>query len=113
VLRTGIWKVCYLYERSNVTDKENSMVHAEIPTPSTRIGAAAIGAMVGAGAAILIAGAFILATPKPAQALPKFAAETGLPCGQCHVNPAGGGPRNAFGKAFQANGFKLPKKPKK
>jgi hypothetical protein len=88
------------------------MVHAEIPIPSTRMSAAAFGAIVGIGAAILVAGTFILVTPKPAQALPKFAAQTGLPCGKCHVNPAGGGPRNAFGKAFQANGFKLPK-PKK
>lgn len=88
------------------------MVHAEIQGPFNRIGPAAFGAVVAIGAAILVAGAFILVTPRPAQALPKFAADTGLPCGQCHVNPAGGGPRTAFGKAFQENGFKVPK-PKK
>lgn len=47
-------------------------------------------------------------TPIPADALPIYARQTGLPCGQCHVNPAGGGPRTAFGKAFAANGHRLP-----
>ncbi len=44
-----------------------------------------------------------------AQAKPEFAAQTGLPCGQCHVNPAGGGKLKAFGEKFKANGFKLKK----
>ena len=66
----------------------------------------------GSALGILVLGMMLLLTPRPAQALPKFAAQTGLPCGRCHVNPAGGGPRTAFGKAFQANGFKLPKKKK-
>ena len=48
-------------------------------------------------------------TPRQAQALPKYAAQTGLPCGRCHVNPAGGGPRTKFGKAFAANGHKVKK----
>jgi hypothetical protein len=42
------------------------------------------------------------------QARPIYARQTGLPCGQCHVNPAGGGPRNAFGRAFAARGHRLP-----
>jgi hypothetical protein len=42
--------------------------------------------------------------------LPAYAASTGKACGACHVNPAGGGPRNAFGDAFAANGHKLPAK---
>jgi hypothetical protein len=46
----------------------------------------------------------------PAQALPIYAARTGLPCGQCHINPEGGGPRTAFGRAFAANGYHLPGK---
>lgn len=49
----------------------------------------------------------ILAT-RPANALPNYSAQTGLACGRCHVNPAGGGPRTAFGKAFAANGHKVP-----
>jgi hypothetical protein len=65
--------------------------------------------LAGAAAIVLIGGALWLA-PRPANALPKYAAETGLACGRCHVNPAGGGPRTAFGKAFAANGHKVPKK---
>ena len=69
-------------------------------------------ALFGAGAvaaAILIAGAVITLSPRQAQALPAYAAQTKLPCGKCHVNPAGGGPRTDFGNAFAANGHKLPK----
>ncbi len=61
--------------------------------------------------AVLLGAVFWIA-PRPASALPQYAAQTGLPCGRCHVNPAGGGPRNAFGKAFAANGHKLPSKKK-
>lgn len=60
-------------------------------------------------AAILIAGAIVTLSPRQAQALPAYAAQTKLPCGKCHVNPAGGGARNEFGQAFAANGHKLPK----
>ena len=35
-------------------------------------------------------------------ALPQYAAATGQPCSTCHINPAGGGPRNATGQAFEA-----------
>jgi hypothetical protein len=35
--------------------------------------------------------------------------DTGRPCGQCHLNPAGGGKLKAFGRQFKANGFKLKK----
>ena len=41
-----------------------------------------------------------------ADAKPEFAAQTGYPCGQCHVNPAGSGDLKAYGKKFKANGFK-------
>jgi hypothetical protein len=47
---------------------------------------------------------------RTAQALPLYAHRTGLPCGQCHVSPSGGGPRTAFGRAFAANGHRLPGK---
>jgi len=65
-----------------------------------------------AGVAIVAASVIAmlqLAAPTPAQAKPEFAAQTGLPCGQCHVNPAGGGKLKSFGEKFKANGFKLKK----
>ena len=46
--------------------------------------------------------------PEPVQALPLYAQRTGLVCGQCHINSSGGGPRTAFGRAFAANGHRLP-----
>ena len=61
----------------------------------------------GMAAAIFVAGATL--SPRQAQATAQYASQTGLPCGKCHVNPAGGGDRTAFGKAFAANGHKLPK----
>jgi hypothetical protein len=48
--------------------------------------------------------------PRKAAATPVFAQQTGLPCGQCHENPAGGGKLKEFGQKFQANGNKLPDK---
>jgi mono/diheme cytochrome c family protein len=66
-----------------------------------------LGAVV---AALAIGAAFTIVAPKPADALPAYAASTGKACGACHQNPAGGGPRNAFGDAFAANGHKLPGK---
>jgi hypothetical protein len=58
--------------------------------------------------AILVCGAITI--PKSATALPAYSSSTGKACGACHQNPAGGGPRNAFGTAFAANGHKLPGK---
>jgi hypothetical protein len=63
----------------------------------------------GTAAAILIAGTMSLVTSQIANAKPEFAAQTGRPCGACHVNPAGGGKNTAFGLKFKANGYKLPK----
>jgi hypothetical protein len=63
-----------------------------------------------AAAALAVGGVLVIAAPKPAAALPAYAASTGKACGACHANPAGGGPRNAFGEAFAANGHKLPAK---
>jgi hypothetical protein len=64
--------------------------------------------VVGTVAGILIAGTVCLITSRPAEATPKFAADTGKACGECHVSPAGGGKLTAFGEAFKANGNKLP-----
>lgn len=72
------------------------------------------GVMGVAVAALAVMGVLAIVTaPKPAAATPAYATQTGLSCGRCHVNPAGGGPRNAFGKAFAANGHQLPAKKKK
>jgi hypothetical protein len=49
----------------------------------------------------------VIVMPHPAAAKPEFATQTGLPCGQCHSNPAGGGKLKAFGEKFKANGNKV------
>jgi hypothetical protein len=85
------------------------MARAGISKASTLFGTAALCLAVGAGAAILAGGTIALIAPSPAQATPAYASQTGLPCGKCHTNPAGGGPNTAFGKAFAANGHKVPK----
>ena len=50
------------------------------------------------------------AVPRPADALPAYASKPSLACGRCHVSAAGGGALTAFGKAFAANGHKVPSK---
>ena len=64
------------------------------------------GLAAGIAGIALVAGALTLG-PRPAAALPQYAAQTKLPCGQCHVNPAGGGDLKPFGQKFKANGHKL------
>jgi hypothetical protein len=59
-------------------------------------------------ATVLIVGLAALVNPQPAGATRAFARQTGLACGRCHVNPAGGGSRTAFGNAFAASGNKMP-----
>ncbi|MBC8231580.1 hypothetical protein H8E77_18680 [bacterium] len=39
---------------------------------------------------------------------PEFAAREGKICSFCHLDPAGGGPRNPVGQAFEKNGYKFP-----
>jgi cytochrome c5 len=60
-------------------------------------------------AAIVIAGATSLLVSRPAVATAQFAKDTGKACGDCHTNPAGGGPLTPLGEKFKANGNKLPK----
>ena len=61
-------------------------------------------------AALMIGGVVLALSPRPAQSTAAYAAQTKLPCGKCHTNPAGGGPTNDFGKAYAANGHKVPTK---
>jgi hypothetical protein len=63
----------------------------------------------GLAIAIVVAGAAVILSPRPAQATMAYTAQTGLPCGKCHVNSAGGGALTDYGKAFAANGDKVPK----
>jgi hypothetical protein len=75
-------------------------------TFSSKTGVLLAGA-AGFAAAVIVGAATLTLSPRNAEALPAYAQQTGLPCGQCHVNPAGGGDLKAFGKKFQANGHKL------
>jgi hypothetical protein len=65
-------------------------------------------ALAGGCAAALIMGLAAVIVPRPAGALPSYSQQTSLACGRCHVSPAGGGARTAFGNAFAANGHKVP-----
>ena len=66
-----------------------------------RAGIAVTAAVCGL-AAIAVIGAVALA-PRPAAATPQYAQQTGLPCRQCHVSPAGGSGLKPFGQRFKAN----------
>ena len=61
-----------------------------------------IGGSAALAASVLLAG--LVATPRSATALPAYAQKEGKACAYCHVNPAGGGERNAKGKQYEANG---------
>jgi len=60
-------------------------------------------------AAFLVACVATISVSTPASAKPEFAAQTGLPCGQCHVNAAGSGKLKPFGEKFKENGYKVKK----
>ena len=72
------------------------------------VGASTVAMATWMAATMLIAALRLL--PRKAAATPVFAQQTGLPCGQCHENPAGGGKLKEFGQKFQANGNKLSDK---
>jgi len=67
-------------------------------------------ASFGVIAAVFLVGGMASVTFRPANATPAYAAQTKLPCGRCHVNPAGDGANTPFEKAFAASGHKLPSK---
>jgi cytochrome c5 len=60
----------------------------------------------GTAAAAVIAGASLLIFSQPAAATAQFAKQTGKACGDCHVDPKGGGPLTPAGETFKANGNK-------
>jgi len=63
--------------------------------------------VVGVAAAILVAATTLTVAPRKAEANPEFAKQTKLPCGQCHVSPAGGKDLKPFGQKFKDKGNKL------
>lgn len=50
----------------------------------------------------------LLLTAGPLQALPKFASRLNVSCKSCHVNPTGGGLRNAFGISYGQDDLPIP-----
>jgi hypothetical protein len=86
------------------------MAHREYRSISRPLVIIALRTTIGVGAILLLSGTFAVLAPRSASAKPEFAAQTGLPCGQCHVNPAGSGALKPFGQKFKANGFKIKKK---
>jgi hypothetical protein len=85
-----------------------ALLHKEalMPTKLADRAFLACAAMVLAAALGLVLAAVL--NVQGADALPIYARQTGLPCAKCHVNPQGGGPRTAFGRAFARNGHHLP-----
>jgi len=83
------------------------MINLEICAASNPIRLASRCIAVGICTAALLGAAAALFGTTPANAKPEFTAQTKLPCGQCHTNPAGGGKLKAFGEKFKANGFKV------
>ena len=45
----------------------------------------------------------LLLLPAPGSSTPLYATRMGLACANCHFDPNGGGPRNAFGFAYAKN----------
>jgi hypothetical protein len=90
-------------------EKGFSMVHSGHRDTFNSIRTAARCTVAGIGTALLVGMIGALTVSTPASAKPEFAAQTGLPCGQCHANPAGGGKLKPFGEKFKENGFKLKK----
>src|SRR5436309_13338595 len=52
---------------------------------------------------LVLASMVTLLTARRGATVPVYAAYTGLPCGTCHFDPNGGGPRNEFGFNYAKN----------
>jgi mono/diheme cytochrome c family protein len=72
-----------------------------------------ISGMGSVAAIALLAAATLTVAPRSAQAFPAYAQKTGITCGGCHVNAAGGGKLTAFGTKWFTGGMKVPAKLKK
>lgn len=57
---------------------------------------------------VVILSSFALLVLETAFALPRFASRTGAKCQSCHVNPAGGGMRQAFGQQYGRETLPVP-----
>jgi len=57
-------------------------------------------------AVLLFAAALLMFAARQADATPQYSQQTGKPCGQCHVNPAGGGKLKPAGQKFKDRGYK-------
>ena len=58
--------------------------------------------------ALVVGVTMCLFLPKAVEARPEFATELGKECSFCHIDPAGGGPRNRVGEIFEENYFEFP-----
>lgn len=78
------------------------------PAHGARSGAGIVFGLAGALATVSLVGVVSINATRQAVALASYTQQTGLSCGRCHTNPAGGGALTSFGTAFAANGHKVP-----
>ena len=57
--------------------------------------------------AVFAAGLATMGTTRNAQAYPAYSKKEGKPCSYCHVNPQGGGKRNAAGLYYKEHSLSL------
>ena len=58
--------------------------------------------------ALVVSVSLSLLFPTAVEARPEFATELDKECSFCHLDPAGGGPRNRIGEIFEENYFEFP-----
>jgi len=85
------------------------MRNAEISLASRAYRTAIFSGLATLAVGIVVAAAALVVAPRQAAALPAYAQKEGKACGYCHMNPAGGGERNATGKKYEANGHSFKK----